>query len=660
MGKNVTHDDYVQRLAIERPDLEVMEIYAGARTPISHRCKIHDCVWNIRPDNALHGKRCPECLKEYKKEISTLSHAEYLDKLKLVKSNIIPIDQYISAKVAIKHKCILHDEIFEATPDSLLRKNVIYCSKCQSKKIVKIKYISRTHYENEDIDYIEILDNHSNGRKRTQEEYLTEVEEKNPNIEVLEEYITLRKPIKHRCKKHDIVFTTRPEAILHGVGCKLCTAEKISATRTYSHEEYVKILHDKNPNAEIIGTYIDMLTPVDHKCLLHNNIWTIRPANVLRGEGCSQCRSNKISKFFLLSHEEYCDKLKEIGSMVIPVENYKGQYIQILHKCLVHNIEYMVSPISVLQGHGCRKCGSEKLKSSQTKSHEQYLKDLNNINSTIKPLDEYVKATTKILHKCEICNYEWFTSPSGILSGFGCPKCNSHIRRTHEEYVKDLLEINPNIEVIDQFINTSTHIKHKCLIHNYIWDGLPTTILRGAGCPKCASEKLSKALSKSHKQYIEELAIINPNVECLDIYQGANTSILHRCLLCDYEWKAMPGSFLSGHGCPRCVSSIGEGKIEKWLVSYDIEYIPQKRFDDCVDLRPLPFDFYLPSYNSCIEYDGKQHFEPIEHFGGKEYFQYTLKHDEIKNKYCEDNNIPLLRIPYYADVETELSNFLLI
>ena len=90
-------------------------------------------------------------------------------------------------------------------------------------------------------------------------------------------------------------------------------------------------------------------------------------------------------------------------------------------------------------------------------------------------------------------------------------------------------------------------------------------------------------------------------------------------------------------------------------MSSNILFEKQKRFSDCRDKNPLPFDFYLPEYNMCIEYDGRQHFEPVNFGGGlqetKDNFQLTNRHDKIKTQYCIDNNIKLLRIPY-----TELKN----
>ena len=81
-------------------------------------------------------------------------------------------------------------------------------------------------------------------------------------------------------------------------------------------------------------------------------------------------------------------------------------------------------------------------------------------------------------------------------------------------------------------------------------------------------------------------------------------------------------------------------------------------------MRLLPFDFYIPEYNICIEYDGEQHYRPVM-FDGKDdelatkQFEKTKYHDGIKTKYCNAHGIHLLRIPYYKNVEEELNNFYL-
>ena len=92
----------------------------------------------------------------------------------------------------------------------------------------------------------------------------------------------------------------------------------------------------------------------------------------------------------------------------------------------------------------------------------------------------------------------------------------------------------------------------------------------------------------------------------------------------------------------------GEIKIINFLENNNIRYIIQHKFNDCIGLkRKLPFDFYLLEQNICIEYDGGQHFEPVERYGGEEGFKKRQKLDQIKTDYCKNNNIKLIRIPYW-------------
>ncbi len=75
-----------------------------------------------------------------------------------------------------------------------------------------------------------------------------------------------------------------------------------------------------------------------------------------------------------------------------------------------------------------------------------------------------------------------------------------------------------------------------------------------------------------------------------------------------------------------------------------------KIFSDCLNKNKyhhLYFsDFYLPDFNTIVEYDGKQHYEPVKIWGGEERFKKQQENDEIKNKYCEEHNIKIIRIPY--------------
>ena len=131
------------------------------------------------------------------------------------------------------------------------------------------------------------------------------------------------------------------------------------------------------------------------------------------------------------------------------------------------------------------------------------------------------------------------------------------------------------------------------------------------------------------------------------------------CVHDGYSGEIREDHLLRGHGCPVCHNSIGEKQVKEYLDTHKITFIPQYIFDDCKNIKALPFDFYLPDYDACIEYDGIQHFNPIDFAGkGEEWAlqQFNeLKHrDEIKNTYCRDHNILLYRIKYTQDVNTTL------
>jgi hypothetical protein len=98
-----------------------------------------------------------------------------------------------------------------------------------------------------------------------------------------------------------------------------------------------------------------------------------------------------------------------------------------------------------------------------------------------------------------------------------------------------------------------------------------------------------------------------------------------------------------------CIVSKGEREISQCLDSLKIKYEKEKTFKDCINPNTgyeLRFDFFLPDYNCCIEYDGEQHYETVDYFGGEDALTDTQYRDNIKNNFCKENNIKLIRIPY--------------
>ena len=192
--------------------------------------------------------------------------------------------------------------------------------------------------------------------------------------------------------------------------------------------------------------------------------------------------------------------------------------------------------------------------------------------------------------------------------------------------------------------------KKSNLHHNY---GIKRTDILGDNNPSKRIEvrdKISKKNKITKDEFLRRLQdkyLLNDYDFSLVEYIDTKTPIKVICK--DHGiFEVKPFNLMSGSVCNMCKKiSKGESKIEKILNSKNIKYIKQYTFNDCRGTkRPLPFDFYLPDYNICIEYDGRQHYEPVEKFGGIDGFNQLLKNDNIKTDYCNLNNIKLLRISY--------------
>lgn len=296
------------------------------------------------------------------------------------------------------------------------------------------------------------------------------------------------------------------------------------------------------------------------------------------------------------------------------------------------------------------------------KTHEEYVKQIAVVNPNIDVVGTYINSRTKVIYQCKVCDYTWEAFPDNIVQGHGCPMCaNAKRAQAHvftlSDYINKLLLVNPDIEFIGDYKNSCTKALHRCKLCGNEWMAYPNNVLKGKGCKKCFDKKNADNLKKSHDVYVGQVNNINDNIVVLGEYVNSRMPILHKCKICGYEWDISPDNVLRGHGCPKCIESRGEKLIEEYLMKHLINFERQYTFSDCRNKKPLPFDFYIPGRNLCIEYDGIQHFEPVKHFGGVDKFKQRQYNDNIKTSYCLLHNIDLLRIKYNQNVDDELDNF---
>ena len=267
---------------------------------------------------------------------------------------------------------------------------------------------------------------------------------------------------------------------------------------------------------------------------------------------------------------------------------------------------------------------------------------------------QYVNSYTKIKITCSK-HGDFEQTPNSHLTGRGCYKCGVEIRTEKQRMLTDefiskakLIHSDKyNYSLVD-YHNNKTNIKLICSIHGE-FEIKPNDHLTGGGCGRCfgrgktTDDFINEAINKYGSLYSYELTKYKSAYEKLKI-------------LCPVHgvFEQSPNHHLNGGGCPICRESICEREIRKYLTENKINFLPQHRFKDCRDKKPLPFDFYLPEHNICVEFNGEQHYKPINYFGGIKKFKEQEKRDNIKFNYCIDKQIKLIIIKYDEKITEKL------
>lgn len=317
--------------------------------------------------------------------------------------------------------------------------------------------------------------------------------------------------------------------------------------------------------------------------------------------------------------------------------------------CLEHGV-FEQTPHNHKRGSGCKKCTA----GAPALSLEEFIVKATKVHNNIYNYSQvnYKNNRTKIDIICS--EHGMFEqSPGGHLMGQGCPTCNvgnikiSEVRRriknTHgDRYTYDFSSYNGVDDKINITCNTHGSFKQRASDH-----------IKGHGCHEC-----SGSVKLTTEMFIKNS--IGTHGDKYDYslveYKDNKTKVN---IICNKHggFTQSPNSHSRGAGCPFCKESKGERAVEQILKEKGIRFIRQHKFNDCKDKRCLPFDFYLPDDNMCIEFNGRQHYEPVATFGGEKSLKGTQRRDKIKEGYCNKNNIPLLAIKYDENISLRLDIF---
>ena len=424
-------------------------------------------------------------------------------------------------------------------------------------------------------------------------------------------------------------------------------------------EEFIKrareVHGDKYDYSKV--EYVNTRTKVCIVCPEHGEFLQ-RPSDHLIGHECPQCgkvkniqsRQKKIDLFIEEAKEVHGDKY----------DYSKVEYVNTMTKvrivCPEHG-EFLQRPLNHLNGQGCPQCvGREKL---NTKEFIKRAREVHGDKYDYSKV-EYVNNRTKVRIVCPE-HGEFLQRASGHLSGKGCKKCSidsnaDSSRKTKEWFIEEAQKVHGDKYDYSKvkYVNNATKVAIICPEHGEFLQR-PAFHQRGAGCPQCAGY-----VKLTTQDFITRAREVHGNK--YDYSKVEYTNMFSKVtIICPEHGTFQQGAkdHLDGAGCPICNESKGENAIRMFFNKHNIEYITQKTFPGCRYKRFLPFDFFLPQSNICIEYQGLQHYEADEHFGGKKRFEYRQRMDNIKREYCKKNGIRLIEIRYDEDVEEVLKKLLL-
>lgn len=281
---------------------------------------------------------------------------------------------------------------------------------------------------------------------------------------------------------------------------------------------------------------------------------------------------------------------------------------------------------------------------ARRKTHEEFVAEVKAlVGDEYTVVGTYINAKTSIKLRHNKCGHTEYKNPNNFLTKLrGCTKCKGGVRKNDETFLQEFEKVScGEYALISDYISAHSYILVKHLSCGEPYKITANSFLSGTKCARCQG-KGRKTLNY-FSQEIEKLTCGEYTV--IGEYISAKDYITMKHNNCGHEYEVCPTNFLAGNRCPACAESKGEKTVAMFLKENGIPYKAQSQLRYQNNKRPLRFDFFV--HGVAIEYDGIQHFEPVDHFGGVKGFLDTKRRDAIKTQYCADNGIPLIRIPYW-------------
>lgn len=523
-----THEQFISELALVNSSIQILEHYTGNRNKITTKCQKCNYEWKTTPHDLLSGHGCPQCGLVKQQNTQRKSHEQFLLDLEYVNPDVTILEEYINNHKRVEFECRICGHKWKTVPNSiLLGHGCPECSRSSTsffEQVIQQAFrtcLGEQSVKNRDktligleIDiYIPELNVayepgswtwHRNKIERDTLKRELCKEKSVKLITIYTDYKDKEPPFNTDCiiKPSNLGNSNWEETkatvanLLSDYGFYLLDSQweqirvnSLEKSRRQTPQEFVKEVSKLNPNIEVVGKYIDSATKITFCCKICGCLWKATPNSILQKHGCPQCGRRRIDAANRKTHDQFISELKEKNPNVEVVSNYVSNKIKVACRCRTCGHEWEMRPNALLRGQGCPPCGKKKAGEKLKKTHEQFSDELYKANNKVDLLEKYVGSDTKILVRCRKCGHTWRAVPSELLSGHGCNLCYKPRKRTQNEFISELAEINPDIEVLGQYTNANAKIDIRCRKCNHEWCACPHDLLRGHGCPRCRKNR---------------------------------------------------------------------------------------------------------------------------------------------------------------------------
>lgn len=391
------------------------------------------------------------------------THEQFVDELKLINPSVKVLSTYTKAVEPVKVECIKCHRIWNPRAYSLLQgKGCAHCSALRGARY-----------------------NTGKTKRKTQTEFVQEIQSVNPDIIVKGRYESNKSVISFMCKRCGNIWDTKAYSVLQGHGCPRCAKSGTSFMEQYIYYSFVKLLGDSSVlsrDRNIVGMELDIVIP-EYKIAFEPGNWGLHKKNIKRDA-------------------EKRKRCQEKGIRLITIyDKFNGKEMPFSNDCFIFQDDLRKSNHDII---------------------------LNLVYSLFDLLNIQKRFTSTEIQEIEDWSYEHSKS------------------MLHEEFVERMKIINPDITILDKYVNTSQKIRVRCKKCGNMWLAVPANILYGDGCRKCGIIKAHEPFVRNMDDFIIELSEKNPDIEILGEYVGRHKPIKARCKICGYEWNPVAGSLLRG------------------------------------------------------------------------------------------------------------------